>query len=458
MANIYIDPNAMQPQVVNTDGYTGVVPPSITPQDVLKHEVDMAKIEQAKAKADGALAKAKPQKEESVLGKNIDFSVSINPLDAVLRALPGGAVASNLVKAAKASNSEPSTDGYSINANGEVVNSHGVILPRNTPRTERIKQALLGANNSEEQTQPQGDGYFSNTNTNDLMPHFGDANAKFGVNEGMGALAQAKPQVTSTKQSPKTTEFQNAGETNLDRIVKSLDPQGNGSGTIRTEDIDAIYNEAQASLLDKQEKLGKQFNDLGGTAGLSRMADDILQNKSVEQIVKDRLDAMGKLSGAEQSEDNVMASISHLIYKTAQDNNLHPAMAAELVFQSLDGENGWKHWFDANTDVTSNTTLLDDSLKAKIKAVSGRKQPLDSAFRQMLKLRQLQNNVDNYKKQIDGSTTNLLGAESFLANRPSDSAGYERFMDKYANMLNQHRNLAYQYASVAKALRDYKVE
>lgn len=458
MANIYIDPNAMQPQVVNTDGYTGVVPPSITPQDVLKHEVDMAKIEQAKAKADGALAKAKSKQEEGILGKNIDFSVSINPLDAVLQALPGGAVASNLIKAAEASNSAPSTDGYSINANGEVVNSHGVILPRNTPRTERIKQALLGANNSEEQVQPQGDGYFSNTNTNDLMPHFGDANAKFGVNNE-SALVQAKPQVTSTKQPPKTTELQDAGETNLDRIVKSLDPQGNGSGTIRTEDIEDIYNEAQASLLDKQEKLGKQFNDLGGTAGLSRMADDILQNKSVEQIVKDRLDAMGKLSGAEASSDNVMSSISHLIYKTAQDNNLHPAMAAELVFQSLDGENGWKHWgrFD-DTDVTSNTALLEDDLTAKIKAVSGRKQPLDAAFRQMLKLRQLQNNVDNYKKQIDGGTANLLGAESFLANRPSDSAGYERFMDKYANMLNQHRNLAYQYASVAKALRDYKVE
>ncbi len=309
--------------------------------------------------------------------------------------------------------------------------------------TREIKQALVATPpvpDVNAVAKPNLTGDPSVTSTNSPQANAGSGAGNKGTVENEGALEKAR------------NEKYQQNLTTLDDYAAVVDPNGSGVGTLGTNALMQIKNIYRTSMMDKEHALGKQFSMLGGSAGVIKMADDILSGKSVDDMVLDHLNKYKDVSpiGA-KNEENVASSLVNKIGQISAEYNIHPAVAANILFQSLDGS-GWnKHWTRLDDDdLGSNTVMLNNDIKARVERLRPKQQELENAFSKVLELRQLQKNVDNYEKQIDGLTSPLIAAQNYLTNIDPNSERKPMYEQKYLQSVGTHRNLSSQYIQAIK--------
>lgn len=330
----------------------------------------------------------------------------------------------------------PDPSGYSINADGDVVNAHGVVQPRGSSRTEAIRSALLDAS---QPIQPQApSAQVTSTNQPAQNPALEDAGK---------AATQMVGSIASAGAAQGAVQKANPEDLNIANVRALL----NGSNkAVPSAYLSELYNDRKYDMAEKMRKMGEETAHLGGTADLMTMASNVLENKSVDTIVREYL-ANG---GIKDENGENRAGLSHKIQSLAQEQGIHPAFAAQIVFQSLNQ----KGWFDkinfGTTSVGDALTSVDKDVSARVKAIKTNKEVVNATLRNLLKLRQQQTLLDNYEKQISEATTELEGRTNWLKQYdPDRTPWYAQEADGIMRDSVMQRELVKQYVD---ALENFK--
>lgn len=320
---------------------------------------------------------------------------------------------------------------YHLDPDGNVVNSRGVIQPRGTSRTEAIRSALVGATQPIQPQTPTEQ--VTATNPQPQQTAFeaaGKVAEAVGSTGSAGAVAQANPE-----------------DINIANVRDSLT---SSNKAVPSAYLSELYNDRKYDMAEKMRKMGEETAHLGGTADLMTMASNVIENKSVDTIVREYL-ANG---GIKDENGENRAGLSHKIQSLAQEQGIHPAFAAQIVFQSLNQ----KGWFDkinfGTTSVGDALTSVDKDVSARVKAIKTNKEVVNATLRNLLKLRQQQTLLDNYEKQISEATTELEGRTNWLKQYdPDRTPWYAQEADGIMRDSVMQRELVKQYVD---ALENFK--
>lgn len=270
-------------------------------------------------------------------------------------------------------------------------------------------------------------------------------------NSGNGALADAGNVVDtgSKKTVPPETELTNAVEP--DDIDKAYDAITNGNGALSSNDLAILKNQQAGLTYKKMEKLGSDLSALGGTGDLMNMANNVITGASVNDMVNSYLENYKDLK---DSDGKATAWLNHKIYEVATQNSLHPAIAAQVVFQSVKSKGNWDWANLGTTSVTDDLTSVDKDIDSRVEAMKSNSETINENLRKLMSLRQQQNILDNYEKQLTESTSAYETNATWLSQYDPDATPW--YADK-SDLLDRHvtrnRVLGKQYL---EALRNYR--
>ncbi len=305
---------------------------------------------------------------------------------------------------------------FGINDKGEVYNKlNGVAYTKDSATGENLRQAILR-------------------------------------NSGNGALTDAGNAVVTKSKQPDDTDTALTKAHAPDDIDRALDAISNGSGALSSNDLTTLKNQMAGITFDKFSKLGSSLSSLGGSADIMQMAGNIIEGVSVDGMVKLYLEGYKGLS---DPDGKMQAGLSHKIYQLASDEHIHPAIAAQIVFQSVKSKD-WKDWANpGTTSVSDELTSVDKDIDARVKALKTDSDVINKTLRSVLRLRQQQNIVDNYAKQLTDSTSAYENNASWLSQYdPATTPWYKDKSDILDRHVSHNKILGRQYLEALKNYRD----
>ena len=274
-------------------------------------------------------------------------------------------------------------------------------------------------------------------------------------NSGSTALADAGNVSENVPTQPKTPDTELTKAKAPDDIDKAIDAISKGSGALSSNDLATLKNQMAGITYDKFSKLGTSLSTLGGSADVMQMAGNIIEGASVDGMVKQYLDSY---KGLQDPDGKMQAGLNHKIYQLASDEHIHPAIAAQIVFQSVKSK-GHLDWGNpGTTSISDELTSVDKDIDARVKALKTDKDVINKTLRSVLRLRQQQNIVDNYAKQLTDSTSAYENNATWLSQYDPDSTPW--YKDK-SDILDRHvshnKILGKQYLEALRSYRDLQL-
>lgn len=234
----------------------------------------------------------------------------------------------------------------------------------------------------------------------------------------------------------------------LERVSFLLGPDG--SGPLSRDDFDKLQLLVRSKVSKNSHKYDKDLKVLGGVTVANKIVDNLLDNKTTEDIVDEFITTFDQ----DFILDSTPKIASKLVYKIGQvskEYSFDEIVAANIVLSSLDTRALRKNWLNSEK-IANVITKVDRKIKAKVNLIKKENSDfLNSAMNSLLTLKKKQRTIDYYATQVKADTTAIEDLASTLNRTPTEMQGRGRIFNNYARAIITQRQSASAYLNEVKS-------